>query len=163
MAAGVVALPVALGGVVALPEQFQQVAEVEGGSAPHHTHNFRVSRSAGADLVVARLLGLAARIPHSSAHHPRQSPEPFFSTPEASTGKDCFLLVGHQGVPSAAFPTRRALPGPRIRRCRGETARKEACWLRWSAELRQRIQHSDAAASRAICELSVMAPQVRDT
>ena len=96
MAAGVVALPVALGGVVALPEQFQQVAEVEGGSAPHHTHNFRVSRSAGADRVVGGLLGLAARIPHSSAHHPRQSPEPFFSTPEAPTGKDCFLLVGHQ-------------------------------------------------------------------
>ena len=102
-------------------------------------------------------------------HTPQQCSPPqavartLFQHPR-STHRQRLLPPGRpSGVPSAAFPTRRALPGPRIRRRRGETARKEACWLRRSAELRQRIQHSDAAASRAICDLSVMAPRVRDT
>lgn len=71
LAAGVIALPIALGGVVAFPEQLQQVAEVHSRATPDHAHHFRVPCSAGADLVVSRLLCLPARVANGSTHHPR--------------------------------------------------------------------------------------------
>ena len=78
------------------PEQFQQVAEVERGATPNHTNHFRVACSAGTDLVVGGVLGLAPRIAHGRAHHPWQPPKALFSSPEASAGKDRFFLVRHQ-------------------------------------------------------------------
>ena len=93
LAAAIIALAIALGGVMALPEQLQQVAEVNLRGVPHHPHHFAVARAAGADLLVGGLLEGSSRVAYRGGHHPRQAPEALLCSPETATTEHRFGLT----------------------------------------------------------------------
>ena len=96
LAAGVVALGHALGGVVAFPEQLEQVSEAHPGGVPHHPHRLGVAGAAGADLLVGGVGGVAAAVAHGGGDHPGQPPEALLRPPETAAAEEGLLLAGLQ-------------------------------------------------------------------
>ena len=92
LAAAVIALAVALGGVVAFPEELEQIAEVDPLPVPHHPHHLRMAGASTADLLIAGGNALATGIAHGGGDHTGQAPEAFLRTPETAAAEEGFAF-----------------------------------------------------------------------
>src|SRR4029079_4788083 len=86
--ADVVALAHALRGVVALPEDAEQVLVADLRGVEHDAHDFRVPRAPRADLAVRRVGRRASSVADGRAHHPGNGPESLLGPPEAAHPED---------------------------------------------------------------------------
>mmetsp|Transcript_100981 Transcript_100981/g.174449 ORF Transcript_100981/g.174449 Transcript_100981/m.174449 type:complete len:297 (-) Transcript_100981:139-1029(-) len=97
LGAPVVALPVALRGVMALPELAQQVAVAHLLGIIHNHYHFVVACPAGADLSVGRVGGGTPGVPHRGVVHAWHLPEPLLGAPEAARAEHCLLQPPTEG------------------------------------------------------------------
>jgi hypothetical protein len=82
--ADVVALPHALGRIVALPEQLQEVLVARLGRVEHDQHRLGVAGASAADLPVGRVGRMPARVADRGREHARRLPEHALCAPEAT-------------------------------------------------------------------------------
>lgn len=75
------------GGVVGFPEDLKQLLERDHRGIENDAHDLCVASIAAADVVVGRILCLAARIATDDALHTTKALENGFNTPEAPTAK----------------------------------------------------------------------------
>jgi len=102
--ADVRALPIALGRIVDLPEDVQQLLVRETRGVVLDEHRLGVTGRVRAHFFVARVRRVPARIAHRRRHDPRHVPERVFRTPEAAPGEGRELVVtGRRQRGSAAY------------------------------------------------------------
>jgi len=70
LAAAIITLAHALGGVVAFPEELQEVAEIDGIDIPNHSHHLRMTGAAAAHFFVAGIGCVSARVAHGRGDDP---------------------------------------------------------------------------------------------
>ena len=103
LGARVVALAVALGGIVAGPVHGEEVREGDDGGIPRHLHRLGVSGATAAGLLVGGVLGEAADVPHRGGVDAGDAPEHLLGAPEASGGEHARLeVVGEGGLDGVA-------------------------------------------------------------
>ena len=87
LAAAIIALAHALGGVVTFPEQLEQIAEIDGIAIPNHPYHFRMAGAATTNLFVTGIGGITTRVAHGRGHDSGEAPESLLGPPEAATGE----------------------------------------------------------------------------
>ena len=118
--ADVVALAHALGGIVRLPEDAQQIVVADLAGVEDDLHDFGVASLRGADLLVARVRRVAAGVADRGGVDPWQLPEDLLSAPEAAQAEDRRLQAGRewplQRGAQHLVPLRNAVPGSVVAR-----------------------------------------------
>mmetsp|Transcript_4956 Transcript_4956/g.9685 ORF Transcript_4956/g.9685 Transcript_4956/m.9685 type:complete len:216 (-) Transcript_4956:399-1046(-) len=93
LTAAIIPLAHVLRGIVILPEHAQNIHVRNFRWIVHHPESLRVSRHAGARLLVSRVGSVSSAVSHGSGVNALgQSPNALFASPEASVGEDGLLV-----------------------------------------------------------------------
>src|SRR3990170_1098898 len=87
-------LPIRRRGVMAVPEDIEQLLVGDLRRIVNHLYCLRVSGPVGADVFVGRVLQAAARVAHARGADTRHAPERRLHAPETTGSERCSLHVG---------------------------------------------------------------------
>ena len=91
MGADVVSLAVALGGIVGLPENLEQLVVGDLGREKDHLDDFGVAGHPGADLLIGGIRRYAPGVSHRSGVNARELPETPLRSPETTHSEHRYL------------------------------------------------------------------------